>query len=154
MLDIGAYKFTKWLQNQGFKSIYFTETTAYPILWEQYNAGYTTFIPSFNHMAAAVAAGLGTMGVSGVVLTPQFGPRQRWITILTEAPLTYGVPTKKELCLEKKMEACLECVHVCPVHAIDLSEGTDVRKCWIHWTDLRAKGMACGQCIKVCPVGK
>lgn len=155
LLDIGAYKLTKKLENSGFKSIYFTETTHYATLWEQYNAGLKGFIPAFNHMTAAVAAGLGTIGVSGVVLTPQYGPRQRWITVLTEAPLSYDAPMTNEMCFGKLPKGnCLKCVKACPIGAINPNKLFNARECWIHWTDLRDKGLACGMCIKVCPLGK
>ena len=36
---------------------------------------------------AAVAAGIGEIGYSKVFLTPEFGPRQRFAVILTDAPL-------------------------------------------------------------------
>lgn len=152
MLNAGAYRLSKWLEKQGYRSIYFPETDSYEILWAQYNAGLTSFVPCFNHMAVAEASGLGKKGVSGVVLTPQYGPRQRWISVITEAPLEFSGPMDDELCLHKKGMACLNCVSECPVKAVSL-EGTDVRKCWIHWTSLRDEGKACGLCIKVCPVG-
>jgi len=158
MLDIGAYKLTKWLQKRGHKSIYFTETTSYPILWEQYEMGFSVFVPAFNHMAAAVAAGLGTMGTSGVVLTPEYGPRQRWITVLTEEPLATRFSFEvdlKNLCLEIiKTGSCQKCINACPVQAIRPDLGTNVRKCFRHWTLLRKEGRACGLCIKVCPIGR
>ena len=69
-LNSGAYQLVKWLEDKGHRSMTFPETDSYGILWEQYNAGYETFVPCFNHMAAAVAAGLGKMGVCGVVSSP------------------------------------------------------------------------------------
>lgn len=154
MLDIGAYKLTKMLETGGFKSMYFTETTHYATLWEQYNAGLKVFVPTFNHMAAAVSAGLGTIGVSGVVLTPQYGPRQRFITVLTEVSLFYDTPMTTEICLGKlEQGTCLECVKSCPIQAISPDKPFNARDCWIHWTSLREKGKACGICIKVCPLG-
>jgi len=154
MLNTGAYRLSRWLEDEGFKSMYFPETDSYEILWDQYNAGYERFVPCFNHMAAAEAAGLGKMGVCGVLLTPQHGPRQRWISVLTEAPLDPGNPLEEEVCLEKlKPGSCGKCAEACPIQAISLEGGTDVRRCWIQWTDQRKKGMACGMCIKACPIG-
>jgi ferredoxin len=63
---------------------------------------------------AAYLAGLGEFGWSKVFLTPQFGPRQRFGIVLTEAelepdPLYAGPP----LC-----NRCLACVRDCPAQAI------------------------------------
>lgn len=154
-LNSGAYHLVKWLEDKGYRSMTFPETDSYAILWEQYNAGYTGFVPCFNHMAVAVAAGLGKLGACGVVLTPQYGARQRWISITAEAPLDFGKELEEEICLEKQVSnSCRECAEACPIQAISLDSGTDVRRCWIHWTDLREKGLACGVCIKVCPVAR
>lgn len=154
LLGSGAYNLVKWLEDKGYRSMNFPETDSYAILWEQYNEGYDCFVPCFNHMAVAIAAGLGKLGTCGVVLTPQYGPKQRWISVITEAPLNCGEEMGKEICLEKQGNSCRKCIKACPIKAISLSGGTDVRKCWIDWTDLRGKGLACGVCIKVCPVGR
>lgn len=132
----------------------FPETEAYPVYWEQYNAGYTGFVPCFNHMAIAVASGLGKFGVCGVVLTPEYGPRQRWVSVLTEAPLNFREEMKEEICREKQAPGtCGKCINACPIQAISLNKGTDVRRCWIEWSNLHDNGLACGVCIKTCPVG-
>jgi len=153
-LNSGAYQLVKWLEDKGYRSMTFPETDSYAILWEQYNAGYTGFVPCFNHMAVAVAAGLGKLGTCGVVLTPQYGPRQRWISVITEAPMSFGKEIKEEICLEKQGNSCRKCIETCPMQAVNPSGKTDVRKCWIHWTNLRDRGLACGVCIKVCPVAR
>ena len=153
-LNSGAHKLVKSLEGKGYRSMTFPETDSYAILWKQYRAGYTGFVPCFNHMAVAIASGLGKLGRCGVVLTRQFGARQRWVSIVTEARLPFGEEMREELCLEKKKPgSCGKCRDACPIHAVSWG-GTDVRKCWIHWTTLRDKGLACGICIKVCPVGK
>ena len=155
LLGSGAYNLVKWLEDKGYRSIAFPETDSYSLLWKQYKAGYTGFIPCFNHMAVAVASGLGKLGACGVVLTPEYGARQRWISVVTEAPLSFGKEMKEEICLEKQShDSCHKCIDACPIQAISLDCGTDVRRCWIHWTGLRDKGLACGVCIKVCPVGR
>jgi epoxyqueuosine reductase QueG len=61
---------------------------------------------------AAVRAGLGEIGLAGEVLTPRFGPRQRFQLILTDAPLT---PTP--LLSEPVCDQCGECLRVCPLGA-------------------------------------
>lgn len=154
-LNIAAYNVAKFLKKGGYESIYFPETDNYKALWKQYEAGYHKFVPSFNHMAAAEAAGLGKKGICGVLLTLEHGPRVRWISIITEAPLVKGKAFSGEVCLEKiRPNTCQRCLKSCPIGAISLEGGTDVRRCWIYWNQLREMGSACGICIKSCPVGK
>ena len=154
-LNTAAYRITKFLRAIGYESMYFPETDNYRALWKQYDSGYSSFVPSFNHMAAAEAAGLGKKGICGVLLTPEYGPRVRWITVLTRAPLVKGKMISGEVCLEKiRPNTCQKCVKSCPIGAISVQAGTDVRRCWVYWNQLRDIGSACGICIKSCPVGK
>ena len=64
----------------------------------------------------AVAAGLGEFGWMSIVLTPEFGPRNRWGAILTTAELEpdplYSGP---KLCNPEK---CGICTKVCPSGAL------------------------------------
>lgn len=65
---------------------------------------------------AAVAAGLGTLGLNEMVLTPAWGPRVHFAAVLTDAPLPVGRPLATELCLG--LEACGRCAAICPAQAI------------------------------------
>ena len=152
-LNSGAYELARQLEKQGFESIAFPETDSCAIFREQYDKGYTGFVPCFNHLAAAVAAGLGRMGACGVVLTPEYGPRQRWITVITKAELPFNKPLPQEICRKKKGEECFKCAGACLIKAIS-EKGTEVRRCWKNWDSLRDKGLACGLCIKACPIGR
>ncbi len=154
-LNAAAYKVAKFLKRERYESMYFPETDNYKVLWAQYNAGYEKFVPSFNHMAAAEAAGLGKKGMCGVILTPDYGPRQRWISIVSEAPLVKGETIVGEICLDRqKPKSCQRCIRSCPIGAIMPEGGTDVRRCWIYWNQLRDSGSACGLCIRSCPIGR
>jgi ferredoxin len=53
----------------------------------------------------AVAAGLGFMGRNGLVITPEYGPRQRWAIITTDA----GVPASDKKNLNELEEFCKNC---------------------------------------------
>jgi epoxyqueuosine reductase len=63
---------------------------------------------------AAVRTGLGEIGYCGEVLTPQFGPRQRFQLILTDAPLE---PTP--MLAEPVCDLCKACMKSCPLGAWD-----------------------------------
>ena len=76
---------------------------------------------------SAVAAGLGEFGWLSIVLTPQFGPRNRFGVILTTAEIEpdplYGGP---KLCNPAK---CTICTDVCPTKAIGAYGSEDSRSC-------------------------
>jgi epoxyqueuosine reductase len=61
---------------------------------------------------AAVRAGLGEIGYSGEVLTPQYGPRQRFQLILTDAELTPTPMPTEAVC-----DQCGLCAKSCPLGA-------------------------------------
>lgn len=63
--------------------------------------------------AVGVAAGLGELGHSKVLLTPQFGPRQRVFAVFTDAELEPTPLFEGEVC-----DGCLSCVRECEACAI------------------------------------
>ena len=113
---------------------------------------------AFSHKVAANLAGLGWMGKSCLLVTPEYGPRVRLATVLTDAPLEAGKP------MENRCGACRRCVDVCPVKALigvpfDPSEPRDARfraSLCDQYTEGRIKvfgDVNCGLCMYVCPHG-
>ena len=115
---------------------------------------------SFSHKAAAYISGLGWIGKSCLLITESAGPRVRWGTILTNAPLS---PTGKPT--EKNCGSCNVCVQNCPAEAFtgakfNTEEKREVRydayKCDAYLSEREKKNglRVCGICIQVCPFGK
>jgi epoxyqueuosine reductase QueG len=114
----------------------------------------------FSNKMAAHLAGLGWIGKSCLLVTPEVGPRVRWATVLTDAPLRVTGAPMAEQC-----GSCQECVEVCPPRAFTgkpfrESEPRDVRfaahKCW-DYLGKREEAMGvrvCGLCAHICPYGK
>lgn len=69
---------------------------------------------------AAVRAGVGEIGYCGMLLTPEFGPRQRFQLVLTAAELDPDPLLEKSVC-----SRCREHVKFCPMGAIS-SEGEHI----------------------------
>ena len=64
---------------------------------------------------AAVVCGLGSVGLGGFILTPEFGPLARFAFILTDAPLQTDPPhAASSLC-----DRCGACASACPGQAIN-----------------------------------
>ena len=74
---------------------------------------------------AAVSAGLGEIGLCGVFLTPQFGPRQSLAMLITDAPLEPGPAHAGTIC---DGASCAACAAACPLGAIDVKTATVSRR--------------------------
>jgi epoxyqueuosine reductase QueG len=74
---------------------------------------------------AAVEAGLGTLGLNLMLLTPEFGPRVMLGAVLTGADLEPDRPLAHALC---PGESCGRCLLACPADAI-LQWGLDKGRC-------------------------
>jgi len=106
---------------------------------------------------AAHLAGLGWIGKSALLITPEHGPRVRWGTVLTDAPLVAGTPMD-EMCRD-----CDECVIGCPAHAFTgqafdrprpRSEIFAAEACYHYLRERETLHNACGMCVYICPFGK
>ncbi|MDD1743517.1 MAG: 4Fe-4S dicluster domain-containing protein [Methanomassiliicoccales archaeon] len=114
----------------------------------------------FSHKMAANLAGLGWIGRSCLLITPQRGPRVRWGTVLTDAPLEASASRLKSKC-----GRCTKCVEVCPIHAFtgkafDEKEPRearfDAKACDQYFNRMDKEGIVpiCGMCLFICPHGR
>lgn len=119
-----------------------------------------THLGLFSHKIAAHLAGLGWIGRSCLLVTPQVGPRARWATVMTDAPIEPTGASADQQCKD-----CRLCVDICPPQAFtgrpfDPSESRelrfDVAKCKAHQVRMGDEvGVElCGLCLYVCPYGR
>ena len=73
---------------------------------------------------AAVAAGIGGYGESGLLVTGEFGPAVRLGGVVTDAEVSPGEPLPDTPCVH-----CKKCVETCPMGALTGGGGIDKRKC-------------------------
>lgn len=66
-----------------------------------------------NYAESAAKCGIGEIGVSGTLLTDDFGPLQRYCFVLTDAELEPTPEFKAHIC-----DNCGECLKACPGNAI------------------------------------
>lgn len=116
-------------------------------------------IPTVSHKMIAHIAGLGWIGKNCLLITKEHGPRVRFISVLTNAPLkTVNNP------LVQQCNKCVECAKACPVKAIKgrnykEGEGREERfefiKCHNYFEKLKKikKYPVCGLCLHACPYG-
>jgi epoxyqueuosine reductase QueG len=115
-----------------------------------------------SHKAFAREAGLGWIGKNLLLISPQYGPRIRLATILTNVPLIPGKP------IVNQCGSCSACIDSCPVKAILISDFRDypldrssnlkVKACNSRlekFEKMSHIGVSiCGICIKACPFGR
>jgi len=82
----------------------------------------TEFIPEFSHRYGAVAAGIGRLGWSGNLLTPDYGALVELGTVLTSAKLESDPLLENNPC-----DRCKLCTAVCPVEMMSKKKTIMVR---------------------------
>ncbi len=123
----------------------------------------------FSQRHAAVRAGLGEFGLSGLVINPRFGPRMRYVSVITEAELEPDPLLAEKVCMRG---ACGGgngplCQQKCSKGALQLRDGINMDEIFI---DIPVsldrpgcipvnpeEGFGCtfiGTCMRQCPVGK
>ncbi len=113
------------------------------------------------HKTVATLAGLGWIGKSAVLITPQAGAALRLTVVLTNAPLDCGSPITQTKCPED----CMICTDICPGHApsgklwrsdCDRADFYDAHACSAA-AKARTRELigvdesVCGLCIANCP---
>ena len=78
--------------------------------------------PDFDY--AAVACGLGEIGMNGLFLTPQYGSRQRFHMIITDAEIEESPIFQGNIC-----DGCGKCIESCPLGAIDAENLQEISVC-------------------------
>lgn len=132
----------------------------------------SVYFSPFSQRHAAVRAGLGEFGLSNIVVTPEFGPRVRFVSVITEALLEPDPLVSEKICLRDKCDARgPRCLRACIAGAIELLDGidqgaifvdtpskTDARLCHPNAetavsASTRPSCIYYGECMRSCPVG-
>ncbi len=112
LLDRIAYRTGKLLEDYGYKAVPIASSNIWR--YRLFPGVPRVFSPDLSHIHASAAAGLTQLGWTGLAISPEFGPRIRFVSIVTDAEL---VPTpmydKSELC-----DMCMDCVRACPSAAL------------------------------------
>lgn len=120
------------------------------------DGGYVTSLP---HKTVAARGGLGWIGKSALLVTPEYGGAVRLTSVLTDAPLDCDEP------LTERCGSCMICKNACPAGAVTgnawrADKGRDwifdAVKCRETARAIALKAIdkqitLCGKCFEVCP---
>lgn len=152
-----AYQTALWLERKGYEALILSVASGATFFPPPSPPTYGSIF-SFRH--AAVAAGLGELGMNNIFMTAERGPRVRLGAVITTAPLQADPVTKENLCLG---ESCMVCVKECPAQAFgppfnlyDLTiAGKTMRLARVDKAKCTNRTVICsGECHNLCPIGK
>lgn len=138
-LGQAANKIAGWLRRRGFAA-----HAGHPL------GGLVLYPP------LAQKAGLGWRSMSGLLITPRFGPRVRLAAVFTEIENLPAYEGREHQWVLSYCDLCRRCVHECPPQAIyetpichdnELVTTVENSKCFPYF----ARNHGCSICIKVCP---
>ena len=150
LLDQIGFRLSVWLNDRGHSSI-FMPRDGYgnlEILLNKYQG-------CFSHVFAAKYAGQGTIAYSHNLITREFGPRVRIVSIFTSLKLAGDPVIEKDICIK-----CDVCNKLCPSNAFTTRDDSiiadmDMDACTRYHMELRKENRwPCGICCKVCPIGE
>lgn len=179
MLEFIGQVVGQYLLSQGYQAMIFPTTALHlrvegltdKQIWDEQSKFRHTFGP-FSHRHAATRAGLGEFGCNNLVLTKEFGSRQRFNSIITDAELVPDPLITEPICLRDKCKLCLKaCIMNCITMRDDPSvidyrsvEKDDKNRIFID-TPAKTDPTLCrrrregrpdspirGDCVRVCPI--
>ncbi|MBS3821892.1 MAG: hypothetical protein KGY81_09045, partial [Phycisphaerae bacterium] len=120
MLHEVAWSLCKLLDRQGHRANFVRQSGQWRYRASGEDRGW---VGDICHYYAAVCAGLGEVGWNNITLSEKFGPRQRWVSIITDAdlpptPLYDGPP----LC-----DRCKLCAKHCPTQSFTKDVSGEMR---------------------------
>ena len=156
-LNVLATRVALELEKQGYKSL---PTPATQTGAELQLSNYLGF---FSQQHAAVRAGLGEFGYNNIILNPEYEPRVRYGSVITEVEFNYTPLLTEKVCLR---DGCRKCLDAYTGMVITLKKDVDPDQIFIDTPAVtnpalcirRANGQSTigcifyGSCLRVCPV--
>jgi ferredoxin len=118
-----------------------------------------------NTTPLAAKAGMGWQGQNGLLITPQFGQRQRIAPIFIESKLFEYTDNQAHTWIEDFCQSCKKCQRACPVQAIYDERKVNIQdvpgigqtktcidrvKCYPKFNET----LGCSICVSVCPFSR
>lgn len=146
LIDEVGERLCRMLRSRGHKAVFVPAT---------HDFDEETLTSRWSHRHVAFTAGLGTLGLNGMLITER-GCCGRLGSIVTSARMEPDTRHRVEFCLFKRSGSCGLCVDRCPTGALT-GTGLDKKECYanllanaplypdIGWAD------ACGKCVSGLP---
>lgn len=111
-LDEMSYRMATFIEEQGYGAIPIASSNIWR--YNEYKSLKAVFAPDISHIYMAVVAGLADMGFSGLAITPEYGARNRFVTVITDAVIDPDplIPPGT-VC-----DSCMLCRKHCPSQAL------------------------------------
>lgn len=146
MLDYIAIQLARFIEELGYD--------CYPVQARTFTKRNNVLDGFFSFKNAAVLAGLGNYGKNSLVITPQFGPRVRFVSVITDLPIEANNNNNViKNTIDDVCEECNICIDACPVGALSYKNGiVSINKsaCQGYMDQARL----CTLCQAICPKGK
>jgi len=110
-LDYIAFRVARYLDSLGYEAVPIAASNIWR--YRPFGGMTATFAPDMSHIYAATCAGIGQLGWHGLTMSPEYGPRNRFISVITNAPLC-PTPLYDET---KLCDMCGACIEHCPTDA-------------------------------------
>lgn len=124
-LAIACYDLTRVLEDEGYEAVpIFPNPVEVPPQGVSVEEGKEApnIHPDFNY--AAVACGVAEIAYNDLIFTPEFGSRQRFHMVITDAVIEENPIITQPVC-----DRCMKCADACPLGAISKTETSDVTVC-------------------------
>lgn len=124
LVTSAGYKISRFLESHGYEGAAILPTTSsreWGPRGPRPGNGKPRREVTLQHRIAATVAGVGTIGWSKVLLTKEFGPRQRIGIVITDAELEPDPLMTERLC-----DRCKRCVAECPANALSRDESVSI----------------------------
>jgi epoxyqueuosine reductase len=134
-----ARRVVEEIRQEGFSAVSPTLTDAY----DAFRTPGSVFSSSWSERHAAFAAGLGTFGLNGFLIT-SLGAMVRLGSLVTDMPLDAapaGPADHRAPCLADGGKLCGACVSRCPSGAIS-TDGLDKEKCYRRRNEIRDRALS------------
>jgi len=158
-----ALRVAEGLSSEGIPALALHPTESDASLDAAEREGLPELSAAVSHKTAATRAGLGWIGKTALLITPDHGPRVRLCTVRVSAE----VPGGDEIA-ESRCGTCRACMDACPAKAatgalwkagMPRDEIFDARRCretclMLSRGNLGENVSVCGICVSACPLGR
>ena len=143
LLDFAAVQVARYIEELGYD--------AYPIQARTESKKENVFIGYFPFKVAARLAGMGSIGKNTLLITPEYGPRARLVTVITDLEVEDSKREVSDKTTEETCGDCSLCIDHCPVSALRYEDGVamiDRRKCQGYMDVAQGCTLCQGICIR------